>query len=139
ARIKSDEGLAHRYQILTSIPGIGPAAATTLIASLAELGGLTRRQAALLAGLAPIADQSGRYEGKRVIWGGRTRVRRMLYLAALSAARYNPPLRAFYQRLRDKGKSAKLALIAVARKLVVLANTLITENRTWKTNPPIRA
>ncbi len=139
ARIKSDEGLAHRYQILTSIPGIGPAAATTLIASLAELGGLTRRQAALLAGLAPIADQSGRYEGKRVIWGGRTRVRRMLYLAALSAARYNPPLRAFYQRLRDRGKSAKLALIAVARKLVVLANTLITENRTWKTNPPIRA
>ncbi|MCP4384057.1 MAG: IS110 family transposase [Hyphomicrobiales bacterium] len=67
--MKSDEGLAHGYQILTSIPCIGPAAATTLIACLAELGSLTRRQIAMLAGLAPIADQSGRHEGKRVIWG----------------------------------------------------------------------
>jgi transposase len=136
ARIAANEGLARRYAILTSIPSIGPAVAATLIARLAELGALTDKQIAMLAGLAPVADQSGKHDGKRVIWGGRARVRRMLYLAAVSAVRCNAAMGALYQRLRAAGKPAKLALIAVARKLVVLANTLIAQDRTWLPNAP---
>jgi len=90
----------------------------------------------MLAGLAPIADQSGQREGVRVIFGGRPRVRRALYLAALSATRFNADIRAFYQRLRAAGKPPKAALIAVARKLVVLANTLISQDRTWQPQAP---
>jgi transposase len=89
-----------------------------------------------LAGVAPIADQSGKREGVRVVWGGRPAVRRALYLAALSAATHNPGMKVFYQRLIAKGKAAKQALIAVARKLIVLANTLIAEDRTWQPSPP---
>jgi transposase len=136
ARIAADEGLARRYAILTSIPSIGPAVAATLIARLAELGSLTDKQIAMLAGLAPIADQSGSHDGKRVIFGGRGEVRRMLYLAAVSALRWNPPMAALYRRLREAGKPAKVAIVAVARKLVLLANTLIANNRTWKPIPP---
>jgi transposase len=139
ARIKADEGLARRYQILTSIPSIGPAVAATLIARLAELGALTDKQIAMLAGLAPIADQSGKYEGRRVIFGGRGRVRRMLYLAAVAAVRWNPQMAVLYRRLRAAGKPAKIALIAVARKLVLLANKLIANDRTWLPNAPTQA
>jgi transposase len=135
-RIKLDEGLARRYAILTSIPGFGFVTAAVLIACLAELGSITAKQSGMLAGLAPIADQSGKREGARVIFGGRAPVRRVLYLAALSAARFNADMRAFYQRLRDDGKPAKAALIAVARKLVVLANTLISHDRIWQTQAP---
>ena len=138
ARIAADEGLARRYAILTSIPSIGPAVAATLVARLTELGSLTDKQIAMLAGLAPVADQSGKHDGKRVIWGGRARVRRMLYLAAVSAVRCNPDLRNLYRRLRAAGKPAKVALIAVARKLVLLANTLIRQDRTWLLTPPKR-
>ena len=138
-RIAADNGLARRYFILTSIPSIGPIVAATLIACLAELGLCSRKQIALLAGLAPIADQSGKREGVRVVWGGRPALRRALYLAALSAAAHNPAMKAFYQRLTAKGKTAKAALIAVARKLIVLANTLIAENRTWQPAPPKQA
>ena len=86
----------------------------------------------MLAGLAPIADQSGERQGSRVIWGGRPAVRRILYLAALSASCFNADMNAFYKRLRDNGKPPKAALIAVARKLAVLANTLIHQDRTWQ-------
>jgi transposase len=135
-RIKADEGLARRYTILTSIPGFGFVTAATLIACLAELGSITAKQCGMLAGLAPIADQSGKREGARVIFGGRARVRRALYLAALSAVRFNADMRAFYQRLRAVGKAAKAALIAVARKLVILANTLINGDRLWQPQAP---
>jgi transposase len=135
-RIKADNDLARRYAILTSIPGLGFVTAAILIACLAELGSITAKQSGMLAGLAPIADQSGKREGARVIFGGRARVRRVLYLAALSAARFNADMRAFYQRLRAAGKPPKAALIAVARKLVVLANTLINENRLWQPQAP---
>jgi transposase len=131
-RIKADQGLARRYTILTSIPSFGFAVAATLIACMAEIGGATAKQIALLAGLAPIADQSGNRDGVRVIWGGRSAIRRILYLAALSASRCNADMKAFYARLRSAGKAPKLALIAVARKLVILANTLIRDDRTWK-------
>lgn len=137
--INADEGLARRYAILSSIAGFGPVVATTLIACLAELGTCSRKQIGMLAGLAPVADESGERQGVRVIWGGRPNVRRVLYLAAISAARFNADMRAFFNRLIAAGKPGKLAIIAVARKLVVLANTLISENREWQPISPKHA
>jgi len=139
AGIKADEGLARRYEILISIPSFGPVVAATLIACLAELGSCSRKQIALLAGLAPIADDSGERQGVRVIWGGRPIVRRVLYLAAVSAARFNPGLKPFFERLIANGKPPKAAIIAVARKLVVLANVLVSENRIWQLHAPKHA
>lgn len=136
ARIGTDPELTRRYEILTSIPGIGPTTAATLIARMSELGVLPDKEITMLAGLAPIANQSGNHDGKRQIWGGRKPVRRMLYLAAVSAKQWNPSLKPFYDRLAEKGKEAKVALIAVARKLVILANTLIAEDRLWQKIPP---
>jgi transposase len=130
-RIKADDGLARRYAILISVAGIGFVAAATLLASMPELGTSTVKQIAMLAGLAPIADQSGKRDGVRVVWGGRPSVRRILYLAALTATRFNADMKAFYQRMIAAGKPPKLAIIAVARKLAVLANTLIAEDRMW--------
>jgi transposase len=134
--IHADPDLARRYDILTSIAGFGPVVATTLIACLAELGTCSRRQISMLAGLAPVADESGERQGVRVVWGGRPNVRRVLYLAAITAARFNADMKAFFDRLTADGKPAKLAIIAVARKLVVLANTLIAENRLWQPRSP---
>lgn len=138
-RIQADPGLAERYAILTSVPSFGFVTAAILIACLPELGNITAKQSAMLAGLAPIADQSGKRDGARVIFGGRARVRRVLYLAALSAVRFNADMRAFYQRLRTVGKPPKVALIAVARKLVVLANTLVSAGRCWQPEAPKHA
>lgn len=138
-RIAADPALARRHAILTSIPGIGPVIAATLIARLSELGSCTAKQIAMLAGLAPVADDSGQRQGVRVVWGGRARVRRALYLAALSAARHNVSLSAFRNRLIDQGKPLKLAIIAVARKLAILANTLISEDRPWQPHAPKQA
>jgi transposase len=138
-RIKVDDGLARRYAILTSIAGIGFVVAATLLASLPELGQSTVKQIAMLAGLAPIADQSGKRDGVRVVWGGRANVRRILYLAALAARRFNADMKALYQRMTAAGKPPKLALIAVARKLAVLANTLISQDRTWLPQAPKHA
>jgi transposase len=138
-RIQADQGLARRYAILSSVPSFGFVTVTVLIACLAELGTLTAKQSGMLAGLAPMADQSGKRDGVRVVFGGRPRVRRALYLAALSASRFNPDMRAFYQRLRLAGKAPKAALVALARKLVVLANTLIGEDRPWQPRPPAKA
>jgi transposase len=123
--------LARRYSILSSIKGIGPVVAATLAACLCELGLLASGQVAALAGVAPFDDTSGDRRGLRRIKGGRAPVRQALYMAAVSAARCNPGLKAFYERLRAKGKEAKLALTAVMRKLVILANTLIREDRHW--------
>jgi transposase len=130
--IASDDALARRYAILVSIPSVGPAVAAALIADLPELGSLGRHAIACLAGLAPFADDSGDAEGPRHIKGGRAQPRRALYWAALSAARYNPDLAVFHKRLRAAGKKPKVALTAVMRKLVILANTLIREDRQWK-------
>ncbi len=138
-RIKADDGLARRHAILISIPGIGFVAAATLLASLPELGSSTVKQIAMLAGLAPIADQSGKREGVRVVWGGRPSVRRILYLAALTATRFNPDIKAFYARLTAAGTKPKAAIIAAARKLAVLANTLISQDRIWLAQAPKHA
>ena len=138
-RVEADDGLARRYAILTSITGIGFVAAATLLASLPELGSSTVKQIAMLAGLAPIADQSGKRDGVRVVWGGRASVRRVLYLAALTATRFNADMAAFYRRMTAAGKPPKLVLIAVARKLAVLANTLVGEDRIWLPEAPKHA
>ena len=131
ARIAADPALARRYEILLSIPGVGPGVAANLLADLAELGSLDRHAIATLAGVAPFADDSGDTVGQRHIKGGRASPRRALYWAALSASRHNPDLSAFYKRLVECGKKPKLALTAVMRKLVILANTLLKENRLW--------
>ena len=129
--IADDPVLARRLAVLSSIPGVGAVTASALIAGLAEIGSLSAKQAAMIVGLAPIACDTGEHVGARHIRGGRGHVRRALYMAAVSAARCNPDLKAFYDRLRAAGKKAKLALTAVMRKLAALANTLIRENRHW--------
>jgi transposase len=131
ALIEGDDALKSRYDILLSIKGVGPIVAATLAACLPELGLLPAAKAAALAGVAPFNDDSGNSKGLRRIQGGRAHVRTALYMAAVSAARCNPDLKAFYARLRARGKEAKLALTAVMRKLIVLASALIRENRTW--------
>jgi transposase len=133
-RIKSDPTLARRRAVLTSIPGVGDLTAAALIVSLGEIGSLSAKQVAQIAGLAPIACDSGERTAPRHIAGGRPHLRRALYMAAIAAARCNPPLKAFYERLIGKGKKAKVALTAVMRKLVILANTLIAQDRLWTPN-----
>jgi transposase len=130
ALIAADPRLARRLAILTSIPGVGTTTAIVLIVGLAEIGSLSARQAAMIVGLARVARDSGQSSGLRHIRGGRAHVRRALHMAAVSAARFNPALKAFYDRLLANGKKPKVALIAVMRKLVALANTLTCENRT---------
>ena len=117
--------------LLQSVPGVGKTVSRTLLAALPELGTLSRQQIAALVGLAPVADDSGHKRGQRHIRGGRTAVRCALYLAALSAARFNPVLRAFYQRLRAAGKLAKVALTAVARKLLTILNAMVRSGQPW--------
>lgn len=134
--IAAEPGLTRRYHILLSIPSIGPAVAATLLADFAELGALSAKAAGALAGLAPFARDSGETNGPRRIRGGRKTVRNALYMAALSAVRVNPALRTFYKRLRDEGKKPKVALTAVMRKLIVLANTLIQKDRLWQPIAP---
>jgi transposase len=130
--IAADARLARQMAVLISIPGVGTVTATALIVGLAEIGSLSAKEAAMIVGLAPIAWDSGQSSGARHIAGGRAHVRRALYMAAVSAARYNPALKAFYDRLLATGKKPKVAITAVMRKLVVLANTLVRENRCWE-------
>ena len=135
-RIKADPALQRRYDILLSIPGIGPVAAMVLLAGLPELGQCPAKAVSLLAGLAPLAADSGNTKGERHIRGGRGHVRTGIYFAALTAARYNKPFADTYKRLIAAGKPPKLAITAIMRKLVVLANTLIQTNRLWTPQPP---
>ena len=134
--IAADARLARQAAIIRSIPGMGPVNVLAILTGLREIGRITGKEAAALAGLAPFADDSGPRQGQRRIRGGRAALRKALYMAAVAASRCNPELKAFYQRLRAKGKSAKAALIAVARKLIVLANTLVSENRSWSPTRP---
>jgi transposase len=118
--------------LLRSVPGIGPTTARTLLAELPELGRLDRRAIAALVGVAPFNCDSGTHRGQRHIWGGRASVRACLYMAALVATRHNPTLRAFYRRLRDAGKPAKVALVAVMRKLLTIVNAMLKHQSRWQ-------
>lgn len=117
---------------LRSVPGIGPVVARTLLAELPELGHLDRRAIAALVGVAPFNRDSGRWRGRRMIAGGRAPVRAVLYMAALAATRHNATLRAYYQRLRLAGKPAKVALVAVMRKLLTIVNAMVKHQMPWQ-------
>jgi transposase len=119
--------------LLTSMPGVGPQTARTLIAEMPELGSLDRRQIASLAGLAPFTRQSGKWRGKSFIGGGRSRVRSALFMAALVAARYNPALKQFRDRLVQAGKPKIVAIVATMRKLLTILNAIIRDQKPWQT------
>ena len=121
-----------KEDLLVSFPGIGNTLARTLLAEVPELCRLTRREIASLAGVAPFTRQSGRWKGKSMIAGGRAPVRAALYMAALSASSHNPPLKRFYQRLLAAGKPKMLALIAVARKILVTLNAMLRDRKQWQ-------
>lgn len=114
------------------VPGVGPVLTTTLFANLPELGTLTRKEVAALAGVAPFPRDSGTLKGRRTIWGGRAHVRAALYMAALVATRKNPVIRAFYQRLCQAGKAKKLALTACMRKLLTILNAMLKKGTPWR-------
>lgn len=117
--------------LLRSVPGVGKVLSMALLAKMPELGRLDRRQAAALAGVAPLNRDSGLYKGRRSVWGGRADVRTALYMATLSAVRYNPVIRVFYRRLKDQGKKPKVALTACMRKLIVMLNAMMKNNEPW--------
>jgi transposase len=134
--IEEDDGVRRKHEILTSIPGIGLTTAATLISELNELGSANAKQVASLSGVAPMNRDSGSFRGKRRISGGRKPVRDVMYMAAVVATRWNKGLAAFYQRLKKAGKPFKVAITAVMRKLLILANTLLRENRLWTESQP---
>ena len=121
-----------RAELMTSVPGVGPTLARTLLADVPELGTLDRKKIAALVGVAPLNWDSGTYRGRRTTWGGRSKVRAVLYMAALVASRHNPALKSFYQRLVQAGKAKKLALVAVMRKLLTILNAIVRDQKPWQ-------
>lgn len=118
-------------KLLRSASGIGPVASATLIAELPELGKLNRREIAALVGVAPMANDSGNTKGRRRVQGGRFEIRRVLYMATLTAARHNPAIKTFYNRLVAAGKLPKVALVACMRKLLTTLNAMVKTNKPW--------
>lgn len=129
--IASDDNWRQKFETCDGVPGIGAVAAATLVADVPELGRLNRQEISTLIGLAPINQDSGTYRGQRRIGGGRSHVRTTLYMATLSAVRHNPWLKRFSDHLAKAGKPAKVRLIACARKLLVLLNTLVQTKTSW--------
>lgn len=123
-----------KEELLRSTPGVGPVMTMTVLANLPELGTLTGKQIAALAGVAPLNRDSGTWRGKRTVWGGRAQIRAALYMATLVAARCNPVIRAFYQRLCAAGKAKKVALIACMRKLLLILNAMLKQRTPWRMN-----
>ena len=134
-RLESHPTWSSQVRLLRSVPGVGPAAAAVLVADLPELGHLSRRQVAALVGVAPLNRDSGQQRGQRHIGGGRAYVRKVLYMATLSAVRWNPAIRVFYTRLCDQGKPKKLALVAAMRKLLVMLNAMLRDQVPWQAQP----
>ncbi len=134
--VESDPGLQAKSAILTSVPGVGPILAVTLLSGLPELGLLNRKEIGALVGVAPLNWDSGKLRGRRAIWGGRAHIRSTLYMAALVATRCNPVIRALYQRLCAAGKPKKVALVAVMRKLLITLNSMIKTQSKWLTFTP---
>jgi len=131
--VDADPGLARRRDILASIPGIGTITAMAILIEMPELGALDNKQAASLAGLAPMTRQSGTWTGRARIRGGRSSLRTALYMPALVALRFNPDLKQKYQVLKEAGKPSKVAITAIMRKMLVLANALLRDDRKWNT------
>jgi transposase len=131
--VRSSPVWREKEDLLASVPGIGSVTASTLIAELPELGSLDRKQIAALAGLAPYTRQSGKWRGKNMIGGGRKSVCKALFMAAMVAGRFNPVLKAFRDRLVAAGKPKKLAIVAVARKLLTILNAILRDKTPWQT------
>ena len=122
--------------LLRTVPGVGEQLSLTLLADLPELGTLDRRQIAALVGVAPFNRDSGTLRGRRAVWGGRSRVRGVLYMGTLTATRFNPVISDFYQRLLAAGKAKKVALVACMRKLLTILNAMVKNNSTWRGSCP---
>ena len=133
--VKNSPAQQQKIAMLRAVPGIGEHLAHTIVAEVPELGKLGRREIASLIGVAPHAHESGKFKGRRMIWGGRRAVRNTFYMAMLSASRYNPLVAPFYRRLVERGKSKKLAYIACARKLLVILNAMFRDHTQW--NPSL--
>lgn len=131
--VTSDDQWKAKLALLLSVPGIGETTAITLVAELPELGELNRQQIAALAGVAPFARESGKHRGQRKIWGGRRDVRSALYMAVLTARRFNPKIKAFATRLQAAGKAYKIIHIACVRKLLVILNAMLKNKTPWQT------
>ena len=135
SRIKAEPDLIARFRLLTSLPGIGAIVAASLVIRMPELGEMKRGQAASLIGVAPFDRDSGQWKGLRFISGGRARPRRMLYLAAIAAKRFDPGLKGFAERLLARGKPKKLVTVAVMRKLIEAANLVLSRGQPWLPQP----
>ncbi len=126
-----EEHFKAQRKLLDSVKGVGAVTTLSLLSGLPELGSLGRKPIAKLVGIAPLADDSGKRKGQRRTWGGRAEVRAALYMATLSAARYNPVIAAFYQRLLAAGKPKKVALVACMRKLLTILNAMVRDGAMW--------
>ncbi len=131
AAVKKDNKLQAKADLLLTVKGIGEVTAYTLIGELPELGQIDNKKISALVGIAPFCRDSGTMRGKRSTWGGRAQVRTALYMAALSASRYNPTIKIFYERLLMNGKCKKTALVACMRKLLTIINTMVKNNEPW--------
>jgi Transposase and inactivated derivatives len=130
-RLRRSEIWAAKEDRLRSIPGVGAVTSLTMLAHCPELGSLNRREIAKLVGVAPLANDSGQHRGKRSIWGGRAAVRAVLYMAAVSAMRFNTEIKRFAERLRQAGKPSKVVIVACMRKLLTIMNTILKNNTPW--------
>ena len=130
-RVQASPVWRERENLLRSVPGIGPTTALTLLAELPELGQLDRKAIAALVGVAPLSCESGTWRGRRIIWGGRSRVRTALYMATLVASRHNPTIATFYTRLCAAGKPKKVALTACMHKLLAILNAMVRQGSRW--------
>jgi transposase len=130
-RLRTSDVWRAKDDLLRGIPGVGAVTSLTMLAKCPELGALNRREIAKLVGVAPLADDSGKHRGKRFIWGGRADVRAVLYMAAVSAIRHNPVIKAFAEHLKQAGKPAKVVIVACMRKLLTIMNTMIRNSTPW--------
>lgn len=133
--IESDDDWKSKAGLLDSVPGIGAVTIASLLAELPELGSLNRQEVAALVGVAPFNRDSGAFRGRRTIWGGRADVRNTLYMATLSAKRFNPVIQSFAERLQQAGKPFKVVMVACMRKLLVILNTMLKTNTPWRVQP----
>jgi transposase len=132
AKLRSSEAWCDKRDLLLGVPGVGAMTTFALLAELPELGQLNRQRIAALVGVAPLNDDSGNHRGRRCTWGGRASVRSVLYMASVCAVRHNQVIRGFYQRLRQKGKPFKVAIVACMRKLLTILNAMVKHNKPWQ-------
>jgi transposase len=131
AKLRTSEVWCERRELLLGVPGVGPILTCMLLAQLPELGELNRQRIAALVGVAPFHDDSGKHQGRRSTWGGRRDVRTVLYMATVTAVIHNPTIRAFYERLRARDKTFKVAIVACMRKLLTILNSMIKYGHSW--------